>query len=338
MSPRPRSSSSITSLSCWSAGTSFWKFRTACSIRSLVSAVDMRCGILSLAMDYQQIRYEQDGPVTVITIDRPERMNAIGPVAAAELVDAWTRFRDDDAALVAVLTGAGEDAFCAGGDLKAAFAGELVVPVTPEERAAHARGERPGHPRPDALDRPHEADDRRRQRRRLRGRPGVGVLDRPVHRRRARDVRRHLPALEHRPRRRRHAAAAAHRRLPHRDGADHHRPRDRRARGAADRARQRGRPARHVPRAGARAGARDRGAAPARDPDRQGGGGRRLRAPARRGAAARGGLLRPAARRRRRWPRACAASTSATIPTGSPAPRRRRPGLARPRATVDAAD
>ena len=95
-------------------------------------------------MDYRQIRYEQDGPVTVITIDRPERMNAIGPVAAAELVDAWTRFRDDDEALVAVLTGAGDDAFCAGGDLKAAFAGEHVVPVTPEERAAHARGERPG--------------------------------------------------------------------------------------------------------------------------------------------------------------------------------------------------
>ena len=95
-------------------------------------------------MDYRQIRYEQDGPVTVITIDRPERMNAIGPVAAAELVDAWTRFRDDDAALVAVLTGAGDDAFCAGGDLKAAYAGEHVVPVDPEERAAHARGERPG--------------------------------------------------------------------------------------------------------------------------------------------------------------------------------------------------
>ena len=95
-------------------------------------------------MDYQQIRYEQDGPVTVITIDRPERMNAVGPRTAAELVDAWTRFRDDDTALVGVLTGAGEDAFCAGGDLKAAFAGELMVPDTPDERGAHARGERPG--------------------------------------------------------------------------------------------------------------------------------------------------------------------------------------------------
>ena len=71
-------------------------------------------------------------------------MNAVGPQTARELVDAWTRFRDDDAALVGVLTGAGEDAFCAGGDLKAAFAGELVVPVSEAERAAHLRGEAPG--------------------------------------------------------------------------------------------------------------------------------------------------------------------------------------------------
>src|SRR5215216_4518754 len=71
-------------------------------------------------------------------------MNAVGPVMAAELVDAWTRFRDDDAALVAVLTGAGDDAFCAGADLKAAFDGEHVVPLSDEERAAHARGAAPG--------------------------------------------------------------------------------------------------------------------------------------------------------------------------------------------------
>ena len=103
-----------------------------------------RCGILSLAMDYKHLRYEQDGPVTVITIDRPERMNAVGPTTARELVDAWTRFRDDEQALVAVLTGAGEDAFCAGGDLKAAYEGEHVVPIDAQERAAHARGEAPG--------------------------------------------------------------------------------------------------------------------------------------------------------------------------------------------------
>ena len=68
--------------------------------------------------DFEHLRYEQDGPVTVITIDRPERMNAIGPQTHEELVAAWTRFRDDDSARVAVLTGAGDKAFCAGGDLK----------------------------------------------------------------------------------------------------------------------------------------------------------------------------------------------------------------------------
>jgi enoyl-CoA hydratase len=95
-------------------------------------------------MDYEHLGYEQDGPVTVITFDRPERMNAVGPVMARELEHAWSRFRDDDGALVAVLTGAGDDAFCAGGDLKAAFAGEHVVPIAQAEREAHARGERPG--------------------------------------------------------------------------------------------------------------------------------------------------------------------------------------------------
>ncbi|HEX6391437.1 MAG TPA: enoyl-CoA hydratase-related protein, partial [Solirubrobacteraceae bacterium] len=63
---------------------------------------------------------------------------------ADELRDAWTRFGADDAALVGILTGAGEEAFCAGGDLKAAFAGEPLVPLEPEELAAHARGERDG--------------------------------------------------------------------------------------------------------------------------------------------------------------------------------------------------
>lgn len=94
--------------------------------------------------EFEHLRYEQDGPVTVITIDRPERMNAIGPQTHEELVAAWSRFREDDAALVGVLTGAGDEAFCAGGDLKAAFSGEQVIALDPDERAAHVRGERPG--------------------------------------------------------------------------------------------------------------------------------------------------------------------------------------------------
>ena len=73
---------------------------------------------------YEHLTYEQQGPVTLIAIDRPERMNAIGPRTHRELVDAWTRFRDDDQAHVAVLTGSGDKAFCAGGDLKSAADGD----------------------------------------------------------------------------------------------------------------------------------------------------------------------------------------------------------------------
>lgn len=82
---------------------------------------------------YEHLGYEQRGPVTIITINRPERMNAIGPQTHRELVDAWDRFRTDDDALVGVLTGAGDDAFCAGGDLKAAFAGELPIDASPDD-------------------------------------------------------------------------------------------------------------------------------------------------------------------------------------------------------------
>lgn len=94
--------------------------------------------------EYEFIAYEQQGPVVTVTFDRPERMNAIGVRMAGELVDAWTRFRDDDTALVGVVTGRGREAFCAGGDLKDAFAGESLVPTTQAEQAAHAAGQRPG--------------------------------------------------------------------------------------------------------------------------------------------------------------------------------------------------
>jgi enoyl-CoA hydratase len=95
-------------------------------------------------MEYEQISYERRGPVAVITIERPERMNAIGAQTHRELVDAWTRFRDDDSAAVAVLTGAGDRAFSAGGDLKSAEDGEPVVPTSAEEIEAHNRGEADG--------------------------------------------------------------------------------------------------------------------------------------------------------------------------------------------------
>jgi enoyl-CoA hydratase len=68
-------------------------------------------------MDYRNLKYEQDGHVTVLTYDRPEQRNAISREMAAELHDAWQRFRDDPEAFVLVITGTGE-AFCAGWDLQ----------------------------------------------------------------------------------------------------------------------------------------------------------------------------------------------------------------------------
>ena len=60
---------------------------------------------------------ERAGPVTVVTIHRPERRNAVDPATAAALLDAFTGFDEDDAAAVAVLTGSG-GTFCAGADLQ----------------------------------------------------------------------------------------------------------------------------------------------------------------------------------------------------------------------------
>jgi enoyl-CoA hydratase len=64
------------------------------------------------------IRFEADGPVAVITIDRPDVANAIDRPTAEELANAFRRFDADDALAVAVLTGA-NGKFCAGADLKA---------------------------------------------------------------------------------------------------------------------------------------------------------------------------------------------------------------------------
>lgn len=65
---------------------------------------------------------KRDG-VATLTLNRPERRNAISPQMMVQLADAWTELRDDPALRVAILTGAGSDAFCVGGDL------ELLMPL-----------------------------------------------------------------------------------------------------------------------------------------------------------------------------------------------------------------
>lgn len=62
---------------------------------------------------------EIDERVFVITINRPEVRNCVDGETASLLESAWKRFRDDDELYVAIITGAGDKAFCAGADLKA---------------------------------------------------------------------------------------------------------------------------------------------------------------------------------------------------------------------------
>jgi enoyl-CoA hydratase len=60
----------------------------------------------------------RDDAILWITIDDPAARNAMDPEAMAALAGAWMRLRDDDALKVAVLTGAGDKAFCVGSNLK----------------------------------------------------------------------------------------------------------------------------------------------------------------------------------------------------------------------------
>jgi enoyl-CoA hydratase/carnithine racemase len=76
--------------------------------------------------DFTNIIYEKKGRIAYVTINRPQRMNAVDPATSRELLQAFSDFRDDDKLWVSILTGAGEKAFSAGADLVAmtqAFAG-----------------------------------------------------------------------------------------------------------------------------------------------------------------------------------------------------------------------
>lgn len=69
------------------------------------------------------VRFETDGPVAIVTIDRPAVRNAVDGPTAEGLVEAFRRFDTDDDLAVAILTGAG-GTFCAGADLKAVSTGK----------------------------------------------------------------------------------------------------------------------------------------------------------------------------------------------------------------------
>jgi enoyl-CoA hydratase/carnithine racemase len=74
------------------------------------------------------VLYEVRDRVAWITLNRPDARNALNKATRDGLRAAWERFNEDSDAAVAVLTGAGDKAFCAGGDLKEMADTSLAIP------------------------------------------------------------------------------------------------------------------------------------------------------------------------------------------------------------------
>lgn len=92
-------------------------------------------------MDYSQILYDTRGDVAVITLNRPEKLNAWTPTMAEEQVDAIRRANDDPAIGAIVTTGAGRG-FCAGADMQDTFQSRIDG-VDPGNDTAGGRGGMP---------------------------------------------------------------------------------------------------------------------------------------------------------------------------------------------------
>ncbi len=68
-------------------------------------------------MSEPAVLYEKKGHIATVTMNRPEQRNAINPEMLCRLADAWQDINDDVEIRAAILTGAGDKAFCAGADL-----------------------------------------------------------------------------------------------------------------------------------------------------------------------------------------------------------------------------
>jgi dihydroxynaphthoic acid synthetase len=73
--------------------------------------------VTQTATEYSQILYDVADSVATITINRPDKLNSFTPVTVREMIDAFGRAGEDGSVGVIVLTGAGDRAFCAGGDM-----------------------------------------------------------------------------------------------------------------------------------------------------------------------------------------------------------------------------
>src|SRR3954453_18317957 len=81
-----------------------------------------------------KVLYEKRDRIAYVTISRPEARNAIDPDVHRLMIETWEDFRDDDSLDVAILTGSGDEAFCAGADLKT-----YIPPIMQESRPADIR-------------------------------------------------------------------------------------------------------------------------------------------------------------------------------------------------------
>lgn len=79
-------------------------------------------------MTHQYATVERDGPLTIITINRPEARNALNAAAHGELASIFDTFAADPEQWVAILTATGDKAFCAGQDLAALADGAVLRP------------------------------------------------------------------------------------------------------------------------------------------------------------------------------------------------------------------
>jgi enoyl-CoA hydratase/carnithine racemase len=82
-------------------------------------------------MSYEFITTEKKGHILVVTMNRPDVYNAVHVDMHNEMAQCWDEFAADQDLWVAVLTGAGDKAFCAGNDLKATAAGGSKATMTP---------------------------------------------------------------------------------------------------------------------------------------------------------------------------------------------------------------
>src|ERR1700737_81070 len=78
-----------------------------------------RAEAISASMSYDHVTYCKRDHIAYVTLNRPERMNALDNHSHEELIEVFDDFAADPDAWVAIITGAGERAFCAGNDLKA---------------------------------------------------------------------------------------------------------------------------------------------------------------------------------------------------------------------------